>query len=142
MANVANAPLDEGASLLLWLVHHAGLGWTMSLLLVVLIVVLVVFAWKHKRKLLKRMYVEKTILLREVFIHMIQNRTVQNFEQQERFQHNFSWWEEETVRALRNAGALPGEISDLTALGHVATGNVLAEKEVRLRNIITRLENG
>jgi hypothetical protein len=82
------------------------------------------------------------ILLREVYIHMIQNgpRDPTNTQHTQRLTEIFAWWESEVIPRLQRARARPGEISEFKALGNVATGNVIAEKLERLNEIIRRLE--
>lgn len=83
------------------------------------------------------------ILLREVYIHMIQNRPIDpnNPSQVRRLSDNFDWWESQVVERLSQAGASDGEISEFKALGNLSYGgNVIATKLDVLNKIIRRLE--
>ena len=95
-----------------------------------------VFRWvRHQQR-------KDLILLREVYVHMIQTRPVDPSDQHhiQRLSDNFDWWELEIVKRLTRAGASDGEISRFKALGNLSKGNVIADKLDQLDRIIARLE--
>jgi hypothetical protein len=102
----------------------------------VAVVVVAAIVWVLKSK--RRHHLQTLLLMREVGIHMIQNRPPTD--NAHRLQQNLIWWDGKVADILPKAGATSGEIAQFQALGNIYLAPVIAQKIARLDAIINRLE--
>jgi hypothetical protein len=109
------------------------LGWWGAL-----IALAVIAAAVGARYFFRRHARQTVILLRETYIHLIQNGPVTHppAAQANRVGENIAWWEGEVLKVLKRSGASDGKISKFKALGNMNRGSLIADKLDALEEII------
>ena len=123
--------LSDGISLLKELI--SALGWWWALVIAVLVAL---GYWIHQYQ--RHQARQRVILLRDVYIHLIQNGPARLPipQQANRINDNINWWAGEVEKALRGAGASEAQVSQFRSLGIPTQPTYIAAKLDALETII------